>query len=127
MKMRFAGILLTLIGALAMGGAAQAQSGSKIVVNLPFEFVANGKTLPAGTYTVSRVTDNVFGGLILSNYDNHASVIVNPIEVKEARATKSEVRFEQVGDQLFLNRIQTQSTVYRFPVSRAASSQAATE
>lgn len=127
MKMKFASILLTLVGALAMGAAAQAQSGSKIIVNLPFEFVAGGQTLPAGTYTLTPVSDDAFDGLILSSYDNHTSMIVHPIEIEKASAIKSKVSFQQVREQHFLNRIQTQDTVYNFPVSRAAISQAATE
>ena len=85
MKMRFASILLTLIGVLAMGAAAQAQSGSKTIVNLPFEFVAAGQTLPAGTYTLTPVSDYVFDGIILRSYENHVSVIVHPIEAVPRR------------------------------------------
>ncbi len=127
MKMRFASILLTLIGVLAMGAAAQAQSGSKTIVNLPFEFVAGGQTLPAGTYTLTPVSDYVFDGIILRSYENHVSVIVHPIEIEKASAVKSKVSFQRVGEQHFLNRIQTLDTVYNFPVSPAALSQAATE
>jgi hypothetical protein len=127
MKMRFASILLTLIGILAMGAAAQAQSGRKIIVNLPFDFVAGGQTLPAGNYTLIPVSDYDADGLILSSYDNHVSVIVHPIEIEKASAAKSNVSFQRVGEQHFLNRIQTPDTVYNLPVSRAAHSQAAAE
>ena len=127
MKLRFASILLTLIGVLGMGAAAQAQSGSKTIVNLPFEFVAGGQTLPAGTYTLTPVSDYVFDGIILRSYENHVSVIVHPIEIEKASAVKSKVSFQRVGEQHFLNRIQTLDTVYNFPVSPAALSQAATE
>ena len=125
--MRFASILLTLIGVLAMGAAAQAQSGGKTIVNLPFEFVASGQTLPAGTYTLTPVSDYVFDGIILRSYENHVSVIVHPVEIEKASAEKSKVSFQQVGEQHFLNRIQTLDTVYNFPVSRAALPQAAME
>ena len=124
MKRKYASILLTLIGVLGLGVAAQAQTG-KVVVDLPFEFVASGKTLPAGTYTLSPVSDNAVDGLILSSYENHISLIVHPIETEKATAEKATVSFQQVGEQRFLNRIQTENTVYNIPVSSAAASQAA--
>ena len=124
MKRKYASILLTLIGVLGLGVAAQAQTG-KVVVDLPFEFVASGKTLPAGTYTLSPVSDNAVDGLILSSYENHISLIVRPIETEKVAAEKPTVSFQQVGEQRFLNRIQTENTVYNLPVSRVAASQAA--
>jgi len=51
---KYANFLLTLICLLGLGSAANAQGRGQIVVELPFEFVVSGKTLPAGTYTVSR-------------------------------------------------------------------------
>src|ERR1041385_1744834 len=32
--------------------------GTALKANIPFDFVARGKVLPAGTYEVKRVTDN---------------------------------------------------------------------
>ncbi len=54
MNKMYACILLTLVGLLGLGVAAKAQIRGQIVVTLPFEFVVSGKTLPAGTYTLSR-------------------------------------------------------------------------
>ena len=47
-------ILTALIGVAGLGITAKSQETDKIVVNLPYEFVMVGKTLPAGTYGVSR-------------------------------------------------------------------------
>lgn len=120
MKKRYASILLALIGVLGLGAAARANSRGAVTVTLPFEFVASGKTLPAGTYTLRAVSDYPAGGLILSSYENHASVIVHPIETEEAQAKNPSVSFQQVGEQHFLDRIQTTDIAYNFPVSRAA-------
>jgi hypothetical protein len=124
MKKRFASIFLTLIGILALGMGARANSQNEIVV-LPFEFVASGKTLPAGTYTLTPVSDYPKDGLVLSNVETHASVIIHPIETEEATAQKPSASFERVGERRFLNRIQTENTVYNIPVSRAVALQAA--
>ena len=115
---KYACFLLTLICLLALGAAANAQIRGEIVIKLPFEFVVSGKTLPAGTYTVSRFSDDKFDRVILSNYESRTSVFVHPVEIEEASADKPEVSFERVGEQHFLARIRTAHDVYTIPVSR---------
>ena len=117
MNKMYACILLTLVGLLGLGVAAKAQIRGQIVVTLPFEFVVSGKTLPAGTYTLSRFSDDKFAGLILSSYENRTRVFVHPIETESAHADKPSVSFERVGEQHFLSRIQTANDVYNIPLS----------
>ena len=119
MKKKYASILFTLICLLGVGVAAQAQIRGEIAVTLPFEFVVSGKTLPAGTYTVSRFSDDKFDGVILSNREGGKSVFVHPTEVENTSADKPQVSFERVGEQHFLTRIQTAHDVYNIPVSRS--------
>ena len=116
---KYASILFTLICLLGVGVAAQAQIRSEIVVTLPFEFVISGKTLPAGTYTVSRFSDDKNDGVILSNRESGKSVFVHPIETEDTSADKTQVSFERVGELHFLTRIQTSHDVYKIPVSRS--------
>jgi hypothetical protein len=116
---KYASILFTLICLLGVGVAAQAQIRSEIVVTLPFEFVISGKTLPAGTYTVSRFSDDKNDGVILSNRESGKSVFVHPIETEDTSADKTQVSFERVGELHFLTRIQTSHDVYNIPVSRS--------
>ena len=119
MNRKYASILLSLIGVLGMGTAAKAQSRGEIKVTLPFEFVVDGETLPAGTYTLSTFTDDKFDGLILSNRDRRIGVFVHPVEIEGASADKPQVSFRRVGQQLFLTRIQTAYDVYNIPVPRS--------
>lgn len=126
MKKICASFLLSLVGALGLGLAAQAQTRTETVVTLPFEFVASDKTLPAGKYTLRPVSDDPADGLILNNFEHHASVIVHPIETEKTPSAKSNVGFQRVGDQFFLDRIQTADTVYNLPLSPAAILLAAT-
>jgi hypothetical protein len=116
---KYASILFTLICLLGVGVAAQAQIRGEIVVTLPFEFVVSGKTLPAGTYTVSRFSDDKNDGVILTNRESGKSVFVHPSETEDASADKPQVSFERVGEQHFLSRIQTSHDVYKIPVSRS--------
>ena len=118
MKKKFATILLTLICFLGSGVAARATTRDEIVVTLPFEFVASGKTLPAGTYKLRRVSDDKLSGQVLSN--DHASVFVKAFTVARASSGKPQVSFELVGEQHFLYSIRTADDVYSISVPRAA-------
>jgi len=119
MKMKFASVLLTLICLLGLSATAKADIRGQIRVTLPFEFVVDGETLPAGTYTLSTFSDDKFDGLILSDRDHRVSVFVHPIEIEGASADKPQVSFRRVGGQLFLTRIQTAYDVYNIPVPRS--------
>jgi hypothetical protein len=128
MKKRFASILLTLVCVLGLGVTAKAQYRDQVavVVTIPFEFVAGGKTLPAGTYRVSRISRDRFVGLVFSSYENRSNVYVHPVEIESTRSDKPGVSFEQVGEQHFLSRIETRTDVYNIPVSRSEIREAAT-
>jgi hypothetical protein len=113
-------IAIALIGFGGLGITAKAQVADQIVVTIPFEFVVAGKTLPAGTYRVDRVSNDKWTGLILSSFETRAGAIVRPTEVQSAPADKAKVSFEIAGDEHFLRKIQTGDNVFTFPVSRAA-------
>ncbi len=49
MKKSLFTVVLTMTCLLGLGISAHAQDASRVVVKVPFEFVAGGKTLPAGT------------------------------------------------------------------------------
>ena len=56
MKKSYLTAVFTLTCLLGLGISAHAQDTEGVRVNVPFEFVAGGTTLPAGTYTVARVS-----------------------------------------------------------------------
>jgi hypothetical protein len=124
-KKKYARILLSLIGVLGMSAAAKAQSRGEIKVTLPFEFVVDGETLPAGTYTVSRFAEDKHEALILSNYEARRSVFVHPGGVDSASADKPEVSFQRLGEQLVLSSIRIEREVYSVAVSRSTALEAA--
>ena len=96
--------------------SARAEIRGEIVVTVPFDFVAGGKNLPAGTYTVSRFSDDKPDGLILSSYENHV-VIVYPTMVGDAAADKPSVSFNRVGETRLLSKIETAYDIYTIRVS----------
>jgi len=116
---KYARILVAVAFLLGLGVTANAEIQPEIVVTLPFEFVAGGKTLPAGTYTVKRFSQQPFDSLILTSYDNGVTVFARPVEMEGASTGKPQVSFRKVGDQRFLSAIQTEDYVYNFSVSRS--------
>jgi hypothetical protein len=112
-------VILAITFLFGLGPLAKAEVGDDIVVTVPFEFVVSGKTLPAGTYKVSSVSDDNFGALILTDRDNGTSVFVRPHEGQSAPANEPHVSFQRVGGQYYLSSIQTKRDVYGVPVSRS--------
>ena len=118
MKKHCVRILSVFFGLAALAIAAKGQTVDQIVVNIPYEFVVAGKTLPAGTYRVHRVDDRNNRALAISSFDTGAAVLVLPVEVAgQTRAAEPRLSFQQVGEQHLLSRIQTDEHVFTIPVS----------
>lgn len=118
MKTGYVRFLSAFFGLAALAAAARAQEVDKIIVNIPYEFVAAGKTLPAGLYTVQRENDRDFVQLLITSYENHAGVLLLSNNVSETREDKPRVSFQQVGDQHFLSRIETADHIFTIAVPK---------
>jgi hypothetical protein len=116
MKKSYFTVLLTLTCLLGLGINARAQDASRVVVTVPFEFVAAGQTLPAGTYTLSRVSAASERNLVIRSYDNGAFLL--PIEFDNTPVERAKLGFTRVGDQFFLSRVETPAGVYTMPAPR---------
>jgi hypothetical protein len=120
MRKHYLRILIALIGVAALGMAAKGQAVDQIVVKIPYEFVVAGKTLPAGTYRVNRLSETHQGPLILTSVENGASAMfLLTTQVESSSADNINVSFEQVGGQHFLSKIETADHVFTIPVSRS--------
>jgi hypothetical protein len=117
--------LAALVCLLGLGVATKADNRTGIVVTVPFQFVIDGKTLPAGMYSVRQISDNKSSGLILSNREDGTSVFLHPFEIESASADMPQVSFERIGAQHFLSKIQTSNDVYNIPVFRSVVGEAA--
>jgi len=120
MKEQSLRILFALIAFAGLSAAINAQVPDQIVVNIPFAFVVEGKTLPAGTYKASRVSNDKWEGLVLSSVENRVGVIVRPTDVESAPADAATLTFESAGDQHFLRQIKTEDSVFSIKVPRQA-------
>ena len=119
MKKRNVILVLAFASVLALAAGLEAQARHELTVNVPFAFVAAGKLMPAGTYTVNRLSAEGLGGLLLSSYDSKANVIVLPIEFNSNSRGALKLAFEQVGEERFLNRVETDNGAYHVSISRS--------
>jgi len=62
-------IILACLGALT-ATTASAQSTRRFIVNIPFQFVLAGGTLPPGKYSVERIDPTKPNVVLLKNTDN---------------------------------------------------------
>ena len=95
--------MLGLFLVLAVG-SVQAQSGRSLEVNIRFDFQVGNKVLPAGQYTVRRLTQN---SMIVESADGSRSAIAQtPGTVDDSgKKTTERLVFHQYGDQYFLAQI----------------------
>ncbi len=73
--------------------------------NVPFDFIVGDKTLPAGTYTISKPT--LSGTLRIENVDSGESTIVMSTVVNNGVRTNDETKFvfTRYADQYFLDQV----------------------
>ena len=124
MKKSYLSIALTLTCLLGLGISARAQDLSKIAATVPFDFVAGGETLPAGTYSVSRVSSGDPRSLAIRSDDNTVFLLPmsfdgDPVPVNGAPADHAEFSFELAGGKYFLSKVETPGGIYAFRTPRA--------
>jgi hypothetical protein len=117
---RYAKAVVAIAFLLALSGAVKAESQDGVTVEVPFQFVVSGQTLPAGTYTVRQLSKDSSGLLTLTNKEDLTSVVVLPYASNDALVDQPQVSFEQAGGQSFLRAIQTPLKVYQIHVSQSA-------
>jgi hypothetical protein len=95
-------IFIVLLGFAGVG--AQAQTASKVEVEIPFAFTAGKTTLEAGVYSIKRGSGNL---LLLSSKDGESGVILNAPSTLSASNAKAGERlvFDKDGDQYFLTQV----------------------
>jgi hypothetical protein len=105
--------------AVLMGLGAQAQV---LRATVPFEFNANGKTMPAGDYIISTATQS--GGVyVMKNPSERASVIVNSTgAIHEAANGPTKLVFDRALDGYYLTEMWDGSAGHalRCPRTRSA-------
>jgi hypothetical protein len=121
MKKQYPAVLFAMVCVFGLGLSARAQEQDTVVTNVPFDFVAGGQVLPAGTYRVSRV-DSTSGSreLEISGYETRASVFVIPTLFDDVQSGKAQLNFEHLGGTYFLNAIKTPIGTYAIDIPPSA-------
>ena len=101
MKKQISRALLGLAAALALAVAANAHVLSAVSVNVPFDFAAGGKHLPAGRYTVSRMRSDSESSLLIRREDGRAAAVVLTHQ-GESNPAAAALVFRQCGESYFL-------------------------
>jgi hypothetical protein len=125
MRKFYVAALLTITCLLGLGAAARAQDVDGVVVNVPFDFVAGGATLPAGQYRINRVNPGVNRELLIHSYSNGGAFVL-PVAFDEVLTDQPTLSFEHIGNRYFLSKIKTPGGVYsmKTPPERIALAQA---
>ena len=117
MKTTYVRILSAFLGLAAFAAATRALEIDQIIVNVPYEFVAGGKTLPAGTYRVKRANDHDTRVLAITSFENRQGVLLLSSDISPTRDDKPALSFDVIGNQHFLSRIETGEHIFTIPVS----------
>lgn len=108
---------LLLIALVGLTGLISAQKSTTIKAQVPFDFVANGKTMPAGECTIAV---DVNGTTLLSISSGKKRTVALPIADESPRARKkTALVFHHYGNRYFLVAIEREGgTGYQLPESR---------
>ena len=121
MKLTYVRFLSAFFGLAALAAANRAQETDQLLVNVPYDFVVAGKTLPAGTYRVNRANDRDLVELAITGVENRAGALFLSTEVSSTREDNPRLSFQHIGDQYLLSRIETAEHIFtiRVPTNSA--------
>jgi|GEM_PF-1562781 hypothetical protein len=125
MKRNYFRMFVVSLFALSFAVAAQGREPDRIFVNVPYDFVVSGKTLPAGAYNVTRVSDRDLRLLMISSVETGSTVLALSSQVADTSRNQPKISLQRSGDQRFLSKIETADHVFTIPVSTSAIAEAA--
>jgi hypothetical protein len=97
-------IALFVAAGFVTAGSALAQD-HKVTATVPFNFTVNGRTLPAGTYTIGNDADSP---RILTIADRKDGVAVMSLAIPDSGyAADNKLVFHRYGNQYFLSEVRT--------------------
>jgi hypothetical protein len=110
--------VLTVFGAALTIVPAQAQSGSRALANIPFDFSVGNTTLKANSYSVEQLQSGI---LALSSSDNkeHQFAMTFPSD-SDQQSQESHLVFIRYGSEVFLKKVSLSGNQnsYELPESR---------
>jgi hypothetical protein len=104
------GVILAL---LMVGTAAMARADERVVVHIPFSFIAGTTQLPAGDYVVTEDVNDNQNVLAIESADGHHSVFALSIAAKAPRPEQTELIFEKFENRYFLSKVASEAGLTR--------------
>jgi len=118
MRKTIMALVLSLGFVFSVASNLQAQNSDRRIMDVPFSFIANGAELPAGTYIVSRASEDELNTLVIRSVDGSQAAFLSS---NFAGTPDSKVVFDLVGDQHYLRQVSTANSRHAIPQSRAES------
>ena len=112
----------TILGSVMLAGALLIHplAGAELIVNrvdVPFSFVVNGRTMPAGTYNIQR-TDGAHNILLIHNLNtNKLATTLSSME--NTNEQSSRLTFEDVAGQHILRSVRVPGVVFSWAPTKA--------
>jgi hypothetical protein len=102
---------MTVLGVAIISVPAHAQSGSRILANIPFDFSVGNTTLKAGTYTVEKLESGILA--FSGNEDKeHQFALTIPGDFGN-QSQEAHLVFTRYGNEAFLTRVFLAGEDYR--------------
>lgn len=99
-------ILILVVASAAV--SVHAQSAGEIRVNIPFEFTAGDKALPAGQYSVRRVFERSDSPLYVQNRkSSETATIMTQVGPTSSSPAGVRLVFNRYGEEYFLSQVWT--------------------
>jgi hypothetical protein len=100
--------ITTLISALGLWlatGCVYAQE-INVTANVPFNFMVQNATLPAGSYSIASISSSASKALVVRNRDSGKSLLLIPNSAESLNGSdKTKLVFHRYGAQYFLSQI----------------------
>ena len=109
MKKQISRTLLGFFAVIMLAAAANAQTSHRIEINVPFDFVAGQKQMPAGHYTVRRIRVDSESALLIRGEGKGTEAVVLTNSGGED-PTGASLTFRQHGERYFLAQISIPGT-----------------
>jgi hypothetical protein len=104
--------LFALLLTLSSFGAVMADSRDTTIATVPFDFVIGNKAFAAGTYRISRVSDDPSAGLRIQSADGKTNTFFRSTSVDSTSNDQARLQFRREGNLYFLTGIFTPSDSY---------------
>jgi hypothetical protein len=104
--------LFALLLTLSSLGAAMADSRDTTIATVPFDFVIGNKTFTAGTYRISRISDDPRAGFIIQSTDGKTNMLFWPTSSDSIPNDQTKLQFLHEGNLHFLTGIVTATDTY---------------